>query len=540
MTGRITRCVGVASTLLIAACSTGIKVTHVTSEETALVGNPWNLAMTQFTITITRHITACSPEVKGTVEAIPTSSVILDRQQRYVLQSKGWWSTSDITSNIATTGISTGLNAQSTDVTPVVISNVIGSIAQIAILAAAAQGPNQPAPQGERNQCTKEVSDAVEELYPKEGSKTVGLKKRVEKETADLAIATAKVTMLTAQQKIDRSFKKELLATLTEQAKIQEQLSSDQDKMTKDLNATTNVQVVTWPLHADEFRKDQSAYTIDPNVFAKWAPHADSQDASKKFSVYLALYRQNSLNGTWIAPKPSAPVDESVGVPVRLADLGRLLICVTGACPASLPAGPVTDKNHIATDIRVLQLGQVYVVPVAGGVFRSENGVIAIDSNGNPTTIQVVEKVAGASAATGAAKDIATQLASLPSQIRGAELAKTQAETNQLNANATLAAAQANAATAGQTAALGAQTSLITAQTNLATAQRNAGLPLQTTQMSDQTALLNAQSALANAQASAQFVDQTSALAAQATLTNAQAQQINAAAALARARASAP
>ena len=224
--------------------------------------------------------------------------------------------------------------------------------------------------------------------------------------------------------------------------------------------------------------------------------------------------------------------------PVRLPQVGRLLTCVITKCPTTaLPEGPSKKPNETATDLPVLQLGQIYMVPVGGGRFRSESAAIALNDDGVPTSIQVAETVAAAVAASAAAKDAATQLAALPGQIDAARLARTEAELKQLKANADLATAQANAAVQGQTTALAAQTALVNAQTNLATAQTNAGLPLQTAALTAETALLNAQAALANAQTNAQNVDQTSAWAAQATLANAQAAQINAAAALAKAQA---
>src|SRR5262249_19541413 len=110
-----------ACSTLLAACSTGISVKHIANDE-PVVGPPCNLAMTQFAITITRHVIQCGAKMNGTVEVIATPSAILDPEQRYVLESNGWWATSDITSNLAANGVSTGLNAQSTDATAKVIS----------------------------------------------------------------------------------------------------------------------------------------------------------------------------------------------------------------------------------------------------------------------------------------------------------------------------------------------------------------------------------------------------------------------------------
>jgi hypothetical protein len=166
-----------------------------------------------------------------------------------------------------------------------------------------------------------------------------------------------------------------------------------------------------------------------------------------------------------------------------------------------LSEGGSKDPNNSQLDQLVLQMGQQYVVPLTGGYFKSETAVIALDSNGLPTSIQVVEKAAAGAVLSGAAKDTATQLAALPGQIRAAQLAQTKDQTSQLTAQAALDLAQANAGVSGQTGQLAAQTALINAQIALANAQTNAGIPLQTAGVAAQTALLNAQAAQINAAA---------------------------------------
>ena len=209
------------------------------------------------------------------------------------------------------------------------------------------------------------------------------------------------------------------------------------------------------------------------------------------------------------------------------------------ACPTTaLPEGPSRNPTQTATDLPVLQLGQIYMVPVGGGTFRSESAAIALNDDGLPTSIQVTQKVAAAAAATAAANDAATQLAALPGQIDAARLARTGAELKQLKANADLGDGTGERRRAGPDDGIGGSNGArqCADESRDGPDQRWASAP--DCGSDCQTALLNAQAALANAQANAQNVDQTSAWAAQATLANAQAAQINAAAALARAQAS--
>src|SRR5690242_11374000 len=107
----------------VAACS-GIKVKHIKSGDTSLTGVPWNLAMTKYSLAITRQITKCDAKdqnVEGTVDVTVTASKALDNEQRYLLDASGWWATSDIAATLATDGTSLGLNAHSEDATGTVI-----------------------------------------------------------------------------------------------------------------------------------------------------------------------------------------------------------------------------------------------------------------------------------------------------------------------------------------------------------------------------------------------------------------------------------
>lgn len=526
--------------IALAGCSTGIKVNHVIGDA-AVQGNPWNLPMTQFTVTITRHIVECGDFLKGSVEVIATPSAIIDEEQRYVLESNGWWATSDITSNLAPNGTSTGLNAQSTDSTATIISNVVGIIGQGVIAAAAVAPPALgplPAAAAEppKNVCNKKLAMAVSQLYPGPGNSDKGLKRRVDDNIAALTETTAKVALLTAQGSLDKTYKKALISALDDQSKWQKQLAGDQQSLVAALKATTDTQVLRWPLRSTVFRAD-TAYSLDSATLEKWLD-SDQQEVAKakpQFDVYLALYRPSSADEKWIAPQVAPFSGSSVGVPVRLAQSGRLLVCAKSTCPPSFPILGSNSPDHTQFDQVVLQLGQLYTVPLTGGSFRSQTAVIALDVNGLPTTIQVSEKAAAGVGLTGTLKDTVTQVGALPAQIGAAKLAATTAQTNQLNAQSALATAQANAGVAGQTAPLIAQTALINAQNALATAQANAGTQ-QTLEISAQTAMLNAQTALITAQANATTGPAIGALNAQTSLINAQTAQINATAALAKAK----
>lgn len=530
--------------LSLTACSAGIEVKRLT-DGSPVTGNPWNLAMTQFNVTITRHVVSCEheeengagekklvKEIKASVEVIATPSAVLDEDQRYGLSSNGWWATSDITSKLSSTGISTGLNASSTDATPTIISNVVGTIGQIAIKSAIG-GPLLVAG---RPVCNEKLKKFVNALYPMNGN---GLKITVDKHIADLAVVTAKVTLLTAKSTLSATFKSELVNALDKQTELQLALAVKQKELSDALAATTNTQSVRWPSRGSEF-KTLKPYVIDDSVIEKWLPEgAVSDEVKTQLAVHFALYSQNSFGSTWETPTDPVFANTSQGVPVRLPRLGKLVACVKDACLKTLPSVGSQDTSHTQFEHVVLQLGQLYTVPMAGGSFRSQEAGIVMDANGQPTEIKVSEKVAGGVAVTAAAKDVATQIAALQAQVSAVKLAAVNAQTNHLNAQAALEVAQANAGVAGQTAPLNSQIALINAQNALATARTNASTQ-QTSEATAQTAMLNAQAALITAQSNATAGPAIGALNAQTSLMNAEAAQLNAAVALAKAKLSTP
>ena len=86
---RVLSVLALAAITLLSACASGIVVTRLGANEPTATGNPWNLGMTQFRITITRHIVECGNEIKGGVEILASPAIVLDEQQRYVLVSNG-------------------------------------------------------------------------------------------------------------------------------------------------------------------------------------------------------------------------------------------------------------------------------------------------------------------------------------------------------------------------------------------------------------------------------------------------------------------
>lgn len=532
----------VALVLFCSGCA-GISVKHLTDsdDKEKIKGVPWNLPMTQFGVEIKYRLKECSPEPKVAIDVVVTPKIELDNDRRYVLKPNWWVATSDISSDLTDSGITTALNTQSTDTTGTAISNTVGTLVQVATgLVSEAKGSikfmNLVSKMEEKKDvkfaCLPSIDQAV-----KDGP---GLKKKVDALTKELADQTAKVALLTEIAKIGKGKTNTdaLISEMEEQTKRQQKLAEAQDKLTENLKLTTDVRAISWPHSAKEF-KTSKPYRPYASKLLKWfgGKEEDYKNLdTTNFDLSLGIYEPTG-SGNWKIPKPSGKeIKPHGGVPVRLAKKGLFVACKSQSCEEELPEGMADDDSHKIVPSAILQIGQIYNIHVAGGIFRSETAAISLDTTtGAPKKLQIAEKVAGAQAITGMTKDVATQLAALPAQLRATELAKTQAETSQLTANSSLATAKATYIVQNDISSLNAQSALLTAQHNLATAQATA----ETSGVSTQVALLNAQTSLANAQANSKNLDQTSALAAETALLNAQAAQINAATALAKASATA-
>lgn len=558
---------------LTTGCSTGIKVQKVDNDDPQ-TGNPWNLGMTTFKVTITRQVIKCMPNLVGKVDVLATPEIVLDRDQRYVLKSDGWWATSDIGSELSPSGISTGLNAQSTDASVAVLGNMVGTAANIALRGASA-GPGAVA----SNRCQDDVATSVEALYGQ-----TPLKEQVEAATATVEQSSAALLLAVQQAKYDKTLRPKVVAALQAQENARKALAQLERTYAAALARTTDVETVRWPERSTVLHTSQP-YAPSTALRERWTKGVTSDDFNNRFSVHLAL-SDNTTGNTWKKPTLSTKVDLKTGVPVRMAKTAQLLACFVGTCDQqegalekidkakasvaglearAAPKSEITEakehvallesqfKPNVAHVFNVLQLGQFYVVPVAGGNFRSQQAVIKIDANGLPSSIQVVEKSAAAQVLSGAALDVSDKLASLPARLRAAELDKTNAHINQSRADATLAGvgmanntaaiqaqiAQANARTdlatalartdsQGEIASLLEQVKLWDAKSDLALAQARGGQATSTAGVIAQTEALNAQDSLRVAMAGATVSDQTSLLQAQTALVNAQAAQAKA------------
>jgi len=541
--------------------------------------------MTTFKVTITRQVTRCAGKFEGKVDVIATPEIVLDDDQRYVLKSHGWWATSDISSELSPDGISTALNAASEDQTARVMANLVGTFANIAVKSAAGAAGEKAGTGTAANYCSSAIAAHVVRLYPDPAGAAKPLKTKMQEQTVILTRATAALALAVQEAKYDRKLRPAVLRALREQKKQRERLAKLEADFEKAVAATTDSETVRWPrnsraVHTDEPFKPSTA------LYGKWITGLDRNDFEAQMSVHLAL--SSAAEGTtWERPSLAAQVDVADGVPVRMAKTGQLLACVAAACdgasgsPAQIaesrariaqlqgtgaaaetieqekltlaalekPTTPIV-KGHAAN---ILQLGQFYIVPVAGGTFRSQHAQVKMDDNGLPKMIQVAEKGAAAAALTGASLDTSKQLAALPAQVRSAALDRTNTQIAQSKADAALAtigtvnetatiqvqtalanagnefaASLARARTRAETSDALSHAQLFNARADLALAELRNGDAITTAEAQARVNMLTTQDALQVATAKRGVVDQTSVLDAQTALINAQAAQVRA------------
>jgi hypothetical protein len=495
----------------VTGCAPSIKVTRLDPTAAAPKGVPWNLPMTQYTLTITRQVLSCTKTMDIKVSVAVAQGKALDPKNQYVLYSDGIWATSDITAGLGADGVSTSLNAQSADQTGAVITGLVTTAAQIAVRAVEGNGLAEKP----YFDCKPEVLAALNKLNIQAGAgkpTSPSLSAVVDADNQAVTNATTRVTQLVTAMQSDPAQKTALQVAANDLITKTAKQTKDQADLTSNLKVVQNVQTVVWPPSGDEFATPEG-FSIDETAVQGWVVwNVDTPNGPKAFNgqqpidvsgstVWAALYRPAvGTKGGWTTTPPPATGDITVGVPVRVAGLGRLMVCTGAACPSNLTPGQVLDKHQslpVQPDARVLQVGQMYVVPMTGGTFKSQLAAISLDTNGNPTSIEIAEKTAVAAAAVGQAASTATQIAGIPPQIAQAKLAATQAQTAQVNAEIALTQARATATTATVTAKDTAQTAFATAQANLATAKANALAAGPTGQL----ALVTAQNNLAAAQA---------------------------------------
>lgn len=441
-------------------CASHIDVTRFVGTPDTMRGVPYNLPMTQFTLTITRRVVDCSGgQLEGDVQVAVTSKTAIDPSAMFTLHSAGLLNTSDIKVSTNSDSTVSSLNASSTDQTGAVIGSVVSTIAKLAPLAIGGGAGAQT--------CTQPLIDALAAIgrdKDKDHAAVHGLKDDVQTENDKLAAVNARITLLSAQisalgKDAGARMHKALSDALDDQFKLQQSLNAHQAALTKALTVVTDVETETWPTSGSEHDIDPNhPYALPDAVWQKWAVRNFDTTNGYGFNIYPSIVQSSSYGAAATARVPLASIDPQNGLPVRYAVPAMLQICKNAPCGTTLNGHASEDVAHLLTP--VLQFGIVYSVPATGGTFKATTFTLQLDANGNPTMVEVADQAAVLSGLASTVGNAATTLAGIPDAVKAEKLSSLTATTNITTEQTALAAAQAANATVAQLAPIQADVAL--------------------------------------------------------------------------------
>lgn len=441
--------------LSASACTTSLQVRQVDPGiDATRVGLPYSLPFTQYEIVVTREVIQCGTKLTAKVSAeITLADARRDPKMRFVIDPESLASplkTSEVKLEYDANGIATSLNATAEDHSAQVITNVVGSVAKIASIAAVAGAPNVRV-----EACTQTVRDAlsaIATLRPWLKAAT----QIVEVRTETLKTLQTKAAALGTN--VDARTKRELGEAYDALAGATENLSEKSDALAKQLKFVTDKQTVRWPGDGDTF---SGVIALDDAVFNRWGTNLDDlPSARQQFTIFLSL---SPMSEGGRDPAVPGRANVALGIPFRSPEPGRLRICAGGSCGSGVDV--LAEKSG-----DVAQLGSVYYLPCKSRAFSSIGCSFTRGSDGTLKTIGTSQKSASAEGATGSVLSTLDTLGTLQGTLSTARAKRLEAATAALKAEADYAAAAAtlapdpNAATLLETASVKANVELLQAR----------------------------------------------------------------------------
>lgn len=469
-----------AGACVLCGCAGHIHI-HKVSGEGAQAGVPWNLPMTQFKIAITREVIRCGEDPKTKVTATATSQSTIDDSQMYVLDNPGLFSSGKIESELTPFGISSGLTSEVTDET----GPALVTVAKIAAMVMTSTYSTQvartfipldevnfptPLPQAKPvvEKCTDAVADAVEALYPGNGSS--GLQANLDEATTKLNNATATTARLTALNGKSDKQKHALSDAMEASSDAHDEVAALTKELASDKRLTSDTVAIVWPTRGIEFATIQP-WSAPDYLAKKWFKDSETWIAlAPQLDVWATILYADSRQNCWLPkPPPEPPAEPGVrtsvdGLPVRIAGNGLLVLAdrqIDFRC-TEMPLGiTFEDEDAVAVlEQRILQVGTVYHVPMRGRAFHSETAAIKMDDLGNPTSVHVGQTGAAATAGLDSIGGVLGIAAGLSASRDENDLAKVKTKTDKVKADTDLANARAAAALAKPKAQADAQKAL--------------------------------------------------------------------------------
>ncbi len=425
---------------LTAGCATDLDAVRLgSSAAPPIAGAPYNLSFTQYEVTVTRRVGACStpnpsggPDIAGlkiAFDAKISSKEVPDPKRHYVidLQSlQSAWKVSSIVVEYHENGTLKSINASADDRSAQAISAIVTSIGKIVVAGAGAAGVGSGC-----NQDTQETLDKVKA----QESEIRKLTARQERMTKQLeAMRTSAAALGDAWSATERQLFSDQIALVHKEST---ELADKQEELSQLLRKISNVEKFTWPLDGST---TESPGTLIPLLSEKqldsWGSVGVDEAELKAFQAKTGVYAKltSAIDYGKDPCLPGCKDDGVRGVKYRMPVMGTLLLCSAPACAKgdviATSSGPIS------------QLGTVFSLPLHSPMFSKKVVEATFNDAGKPLKLGVRSETATAEVAASAFGGMLDTALSVRDKTVTTELERMQQKTAFLKAQAELAAAE--------------------------------------------------------------------------------------------------
>lgn len=460
----------------LAGCTTELNAVRVQEKgNIPAAGAPYFLTFTQYDITVTRRVKACTPGLEVAISAKIERKEVRDPKHHYVIDFESLQSPfkiSEITIEYHQTGELKSINANAEDRAGPVVTSVFTSIGKIAAVAAGVRLLRlridegcKPAIQayfvceqplnGEKPQAgCPTVLDALEK-----NTKTAA--QNVEQRSAELDHLTALGATLGKAWGV--SERKEHAEKLKELQNAKNALITSKDKLEAALKEISVVDKVTWPPDGETFKQDApivKGLTTDQICESGSSTTGQSCKWGSVDKAQYPILRANTevwakLEGTVPLGRTESCDDSCLenmkaGFKYRFPVPGRLSLCSPSKSDdsrketfCSLSSSDTYTEEKIATDEGMIsQLGPIFVLPLHSMPFSNKAIEATFTTTGFPTKLGIKSKVASAEGAATLAGGMVDEIIKVREAKAKNRLEEVEAETKLLKAEKDLADAK--------------------------------------------------------------------------------------------------
>ncbi len=397
--------------LALSGCSTELKVArYFDPEKLPTAGAPYSLSFTQYEITVTRRLTACSSKGDPTdpdpamqqpkpidlkigmnvdIKKVEAS----DPMRNYVIDLESlnsFFKTTSATVTYYDSGAIKSLNASAEDKTGEFVTSVAGTFSKL--VGAGVIGPSLLDTEQKAKGCSENTKKSLA-LIDALGAEIETRTEKIELLTTELSKLNA--VLLPAKELSSQATRKKL-------GELQVQLMDEMTKLaiaTKKseplLQTLSETKKFKWPDHGEIFANKSGEPAI-PNLNRKLYDSWLNDDPKKTYAetdedariynklaadsaIYLKLKVVDKLGRTK-ACETKCVDDDHGGFKYRIPAQGQLQVCADALC----------DTLHKESEVsKISQLGHVYVLPLKSTLFSTKTVSASFAENGTPTSIGI-------------------------------------------------------------------------------------------------------------------------------------------------------